>query len=93
MKIVQVVHTEERRRKKTNKQTNKQTNTNLRHTQCVNNEIHIGGRQDRHISNLLLTSRRSLITLAEALYLLSAGDLQFLTYYYYYYYYIGVTDR
>jgi len=28
-----------------------------------------------------LTSRRSLITLAEALYLLSAGDIQFLTYF------------
>jgi len=54
MKIVQVVHTEERRRrkKKQKKQTNKRTN--LRHTQCVNNEIHIGGRQDRHISKLTL---------------------------------------
>jgi len=45
MKIVQVVHTKERRKKnknkQKNKQTNKQTNTNLRHTQCVNNEIHI----------------------------------------------------
>ena len=59
MKIVQVVHTEERRRrKKTNKEMNKQTNTNLRHTQCVNNEIHIGGRQDRHISKLTLDKQK-----------------------------------
>ena len=40
------------------KQTNKQTNTNLRHTQCVNNEIHIGGRQDRHISKLTLDKQK-----------------------------------
>jgi len=32
-------------------------------------------------ASLLLTSTRSLITLAEALYLLSAGDIQFLTYF------------
>ena len=75
MKIVQVVHTEkEEEEKNKNKQTTEQThthtNTNLRHTQCVNNEIHIGGRQDRAeidtdtSASLLLTSRRSLITLA-----------------------------
>ena len=34
------------------------TNTNLRHTQCVNNEIHIGGRQDRHISKLTLDKQK-----------------------------------
>jgi len=59
MKIVQVVHTEEKT--KTNEQTNKHKPKT--HTQCVNNEIHIGGRQETDTSaSLLLTSRRSLTT-------------------------------
>ena len=47
---------EEEEKQTKNKQTNKRTN--LRHTQCVNNEIHIGGRQDRHISKFTLDKQK-----------------------------------
>jgi len=47
--------TQKRKKVKTN------TNTNIRHTQCVNNEIHIGGRQDRYISKLITLDKQKVI--------------------------------
>jgi len=66
MKIVQVVHTEERRRRRRkNKQTNKQTNQDT-HNVSIMKSTSVEDKTDTSAS-LLLTSRRSLITLAEAL--------------------------
>ena len=66
MKIVQVVHTEDRRRKKNkkNKQTNKPKDT---HNVSIMKSTSVEDKTDT-LASLLLTSRRSLITLAEALY-------------------------
>ena len=66
MKIVQVVHIEERRRRKEKKQTNKRTNLRHTHNVSIMKSTSVGDKTDTSAS-LLLTSRRSLITLAEAM--------------------------